>query len=82
MSTFLIRAGSVLVLAGVLLLSGIADLLPLELLAWLHGSSADGQYFRVVAVEGHRFIEFTVLGVGIALAVAGWILHRRRNAGA
>jgi len=82
MSTFLIRLGCVLAFAGVLLLSGAADLLPLELWAWLHGIPADGQYFRVVPAQNHRFIELTVLGVGIALLASGWILRRRRNAGA
>jgi hypothetical protein len=82
MSTLLIRAGCVLVLAGALLLCGAADLLPLELWAWMHGIPADGQYFRVVAAEGNRFIEFTVLGAGIALVAAGWILRQRKAADA
>jgi hypothetical protein len=80
MSTFLIRTGCVLALVGVLLLFA-ADLLPLELWAWMHGMPSDGQYFKVVPAEGYRFIEFTVLGVGLALAAAGWILRWRQNAG-
>ena len=82
MSTFLIRAGCVLALVGTLLLSGAEDLLPLELWAWMHEVSADREYFRVGPVEDHRFIEFIILGVGIAFVAAGWILRRKRNAGA
>jgi len=80
MSTFLISAGGVLTLVGVLLLSGAEDLLPLELWAWLHGVPAEGHYFRgVPADESHSLIEFTLLGIGTALAMVGWILRRRRN---
>lgn len=81
MSTFLIRAGYVLALVGILLLFGAEDLLPLELWTWMHGLPADGQYFRVVPAKGsHNFIEFAILGVGFVLAAVGWILRRRRNA--
>jgi len=82
MNTFLIRAGCILALIGALLLSGAEDLLPLELWAWMHGIPADGQYFRAGPVEGHHFVEFIILGVGVAFVAAGWILRRRRNADA
>jgi predicted Kef-type K+ transport protein len=81
MSTFMIRLGCVLALAGVFLLFSVADLLPVELWAWLHGTPAGGQYYRVVAAKGYSFIEFIFLGAGIALVVAGWTLRRRQNAG-
>jgi hypothetical protein len=83
MSAILIGAGGVLTLIAVLLLSGAKDFLPLELWAWMHGVPADSQYFRVISADGsHSPIEFTVLAAGIALAIAGRMLRRRRHGGA
>ncbi len=81
LSRWVIRVGVFSLVLGVLLLSPIADLLPLDLWASI-SSSLNSQekhaYVRVVAAEQSYTVQAILVLLGLALMLLGHLLRRER----
>jgi hypothetical protein len=81
MSYWVLRIGLSLIAAGLVLLSPIADLLPVDFWPSLKGlflpespSSIQHIYFRVVLGEPSHFFEYALVASGILLTASAWYL--------
>lgn len=83
MSRWLIWIGCGVVVIGLLLLSPVADLLPIDWVLWPSGSSAHHAYFRVVPSSNESHLPQIILAalvfIGIALIFAGRLLGSRKR---
>jgi hypothetical protein len=62
---------------GLLLLSPLGDLLPVEVWMFLHGQPlGEGQYIVAVPKEVNRKLEFSFIAVGLLMVVVSRILRR------
>jgi hypothetical protein len=80
-ATLMRTCGIVLVVLGVVLLSPIADLLPLEISAHSLNPFAAGpssNYYRVVPVEHSFWVEGILIAVGVVLIAVSLYLQRRK----
>jgi hypothetical protein len=81
-STLIRVAGIVLVVLGVVLLSPLTDLLPLEISAHFLNPFESGptssHYYRVVPVEHPIWVEAILIGAGAVLITVSRHLQRRQ----
>lgn len=76
--TWLARSGYLLIALGVMLLSPLGDLLPVELWDVLHGRiNVHRHYFRLVPGETGWVMEATLIAVGLVLVVVARAFRRR-----
>lgn len=82
MSSWTLWIGLAFTIAGLVLLSPLGDLLPVNVWQSLRGlfeSSAEPVTYRVVPVELSRVVEFALIGIGLALVGASlYVKYRNR----
>lgn len=81
LSRWVTRVGYFLLGLGVLLLTPVSDLLPIDLLvlaeSLLRPKSAPG-YLRVVPAEANYTVELMLLALGLAFVLVGRLLKRAK----
>ncbi len=81
MSHWTLRIGYALVAVGLLLLSPVADFLPVDLWLWvehlLSESPSQHAYLRVAHGSSGRGVEFSLIGIGLALVASALYLGSR-----
>lgn len=84
MSLWTLRIGIGLALFGLVLLSPLGDLLPIDFWSGLknvfkaESRSAGPTFFRVVPGDPSRVVEFVLIGIGLALvATSLYVRHRK-----
>lgn len=84
MRLWTLRVGIVLSVAGLLLLTPLADLLPFDFWSRLKSLFRSGSapfehvFYRLVPGEPSRIIEFALIGIGLALVcVSLYVRHRK-----
>jgi hypothetical protein len=84
MSLWMLRIGIALAVVGLVLLSPLGDLLPVNFwpsLKSLFKSGylpADPVFYRVVPGEQSRVVEFALIGLGLALVCASLYVRNRK----
>jgi hypothetical protein len=79
LSRWVTRVGYLLSGLGIVLLTPIPDLLPVDLLIWAESllrPTSGSMYLRVVPARANYTIELTLLGVGLAFVLVGRFLRR------
>jgi hypothetical protein len=76
-----LRIGVAFIAAGLFLLSPVADFLPVDLWPWVQDlfSETPSQYayLRVESGPVGRIVEFSLMGIGLALVAAALYLRSR-----
>ena len=79
LSRWVTRVGYFLSGLGIILLTPISDLLPVDLLVWaesLRRPTSGPMYLRVVPAGANYTAELTLLALGLALVLVGRFLSR------
>ena len=80
------RFGYALAAFALLILFGVSDLLPVDLLPWLWGlwsgetSTSHHAYMRVVPYESSNILPWVLLIAGVSAIAVGWALRARSQA--
>ena len=74
MRNWILRIGLVLIAIGMILLSPIADLLPVDFWGEVQNlfssdSASSSTYYRIVPSESSQFFEFTIIGIGLLMVL-------------
>ena len=79
LSRWVTRVGHFLLGLGIVLLTPVSDLLPIDLLVWAESllrPTSGPVYLRVVPAGANYTAELTLLALGLAFVLAGRILRR------
>ena len=79
MAEWVFRTGLIFAGVGVLLLTPLADLLPVDLWLWAEGlflPKGAHLYMMVVPGSGSHAIEYSLVALGVVMAVVGHFLRK------
>ena len=81
LSLWATRVGYLLLGLGIVLLTPVSNLLPVDLLMWsksLFRAQSEPAYLRVMPARANYTVELTLLALGLAFVLVGRVLRRAK----